>query len=513
MKKHTNNRLSIRSLWALALLCLLTVACRQGPANLEEAETIGNYLKVFPNQYNEKQQPIVDAYLAGNQAIADRGPIDVQALVNGELPEGTPGLGPVLVVEEDMVRYVNGKFDPDNPLLNDAAYAKSKGLPDIMAYPTFAANDDLFMKPFPGDARDGMLVSDLNHSITFYEPIYPGDTLYYVTNNRKVLDNTPAEGSGFRSMVIQSEGCIYNQHGEKVNDVIFRVTENVTLYADGYEPPPTPQPGPPPGWIAPPWDERPDHQYSDEDWEQIKSWWQNEKRQGAEPLYFEDIEIGDIPILTVDGPIMESSNPTEPFGTGTGGSRTLRKEILDPDIFPSLVRDSHGIYLTEERSGYVPVVPDFERMGGPGGPPPPAPGEEEQTEDLHKGTEENRAILVNFLGRDLAIRHIHNWMGESAWLQNIRWGIMEPAALKEVGFEVPVSPWSNTFLDKVPSMKDKHVNAHGLARDLAVVKSYIYDKRQENGKNLVELAWWIETIDGYIFEAGGATISLPSKGQ
>lgn len=497
----------------LLLIGFLFANCKHDKSPAEGIETVGNFIKVYPNKFNEKQQPIVEKYLADNKAIEERGPIDVQKLVSGQYPENTPGILPPLVVKEDMVRYVNGKFDPDNRLLNDAAYAKQLGLQDIMAYPTFAANDDLFMKPFPGTARDGMLVSDLNHNITFHKPIFPGDTLYYVVNKRTMLDNTPREGSGFRSIVIQSEGSIYNQKGEKVNDATFRVTENVTLHKEGYEPPPMPQPGPPPGWIAPAWDSRPAHQYSDEDWAKIKGWWASEKRQGPEPLYYEDVKIGDMPTLTVDGPIMESSNPTQPYGTGTGGSKTLRKEILDEAFFETMVRDKNGIYLTAERSGYVPEVPEFERMGGPGGPPPPAPGEEEQTEDLHKGDEDNRAILVNFLGRDLAIRHIHNWMGEKGWLQEIRWGIMEPASLKEMGFEVPVSPWSNTFLDKIPSMKDRHMNTHGLSRDLAIVKSQIYDKREENGEYFVELGWWIETIDGYMFEAGGATIKLPSKGE
>jgi len=499
-------------LFGILVLLLFFSSCRQNSASSDTIEIVGNYIKVYPDKLNSIQQPIVDAYLAGNKAIEERGPIDINALINGELPENTPGIFPPLIVKEDMVRYVNAKYDPDNKLLNNADYAISQGLKNIMAYPSFPAHDELFMKPFPGTARAGMLVSDLNHEITFHRPIFPGDTVYYVVNKRKVLDNTPESGSEFRSMVIQSEGSIYNQNGEKVNDVVFRVTENVTLHKEGYEPPPMPQPGPPPGWIAPAWDKRPDHQYTDEDWHKIKEWWTNEKVQGSEPLYYEDVKVGDMPTITVDGPIMASANPTQPFGTGTGGSKTLRKEILDTDIFKTLVKTKQGIYITKEKSGYIPQVPKFEpMMGAPGGPPPPAPGEEEETEDLHKASEENRAILVNFMGRDLAIRHLNNWMGEKGWLKHIRWGIMEPASLKEMGFEVPASPWSNTFLDKVPHMKEKIVNAHGMTRDLAIVKSYVYDKHQKNGENLVELAWWIETIEGYIFEAGGATIKLPIK--
>lgn len=504
MYKHYN-------LFVILLLGISLIACKQKANDSQSIEYIGNYVKVYPNKLNAEQQPIVEAYLAGNKAIVDRGPIDIKALIRGELPDNTPGIFPAFIVKEDMVRYVNSKYDPDNKLLNDANYALGQGYKNIMAFPTYAANDDLFMKPFPGTARDGMLVSDLNHEITFYLPIFPGDTLYHVVNDRKVLDNTPEVGSEFRSIVIQSEGSIYNQRGEKVNDVIFRVTENVTLHKEGYEPPPMPQPGPPPGWIAPKWDSRPDHQYTDDDWKKIKEWWKNEKIQGSTPLYYEDVNIGDMPTMTVEGPIMASANPTQPFGAGTGGSKTLRKEILNPTLASTLIKTKQGIYITEQRTGYIPEVPKFEPMKGAGGPPPPAPGEEEETEDLHKASEENRAILVNFMGRDLAIRHLNNWMGEKGWLQNIRWGIMEPSSLKEMGFDVPVSPWSNTFLDKAPSMKDKHLNAHGMTRDLAIIKSYVYDKRQGNGENFVDLVWWIETIDGYYFEAGGATIKLPSK--
>jgi hypothetical protein len=43
------------------------------------------------------------------------------------------------------------------------------------------------------------------------------------------------------------------------------------------------------------------------------------------------------------------------------------------------------------------------------------------------------------------------------------------------------------------------------------VKSYIYDKHQANGENFVDIIWWIETIDGDIWEEGEATIKLPTR--
>jgi len=83
------------------------------------------------------------------------------------------------------------------------------------------------------DDQDTLLVSDLSHSVTNYVPLYPGDRVYLVTNARHIIDLTPAEGSIYRSIAIQCEGSIYNQRGEKVSDVIVRVTENLKKYKEG----------------------------------------------------------------------------------------------------------------------------------------------------------------------------------------------------------------------------------------------------------------------------------------
>jgi hypothetical protein len=50
-----------------------------------------------------------------------------------------------------------------------------------------------------------------------------------------------------------------------------------------------------------------------------------------------------------------------------------------------------------------------------------------------------------------------------------------------------------------------------LTGDLALVRSYVYDKYFRDGEPLVDLGWWIETIEGDIWLAGGATVRLPSK--
>ena len=125
---------------------------------------------VYPGVYAGREAEPVAAYFAANKAIEDRGEIDTEALAAGTLPADTPGLGPKLEVTEAMVRYNNAKYDPDNRLLNDADYARSLGYKDIPAMPCYGAHDDTFMVPYPPDARDTLLVSQLNHSVTNYAP-------------------------------------------------------------------------------------------------------------------------------------------------------------------------------------------------------------------------------------------------------------------------------------------------------------------------------------------------------
>lgn len=470
-----------------------------------------DFVVVYPGVYTAREAELVRAYLAGNAALQVRGSVDVQALVHGTLPKDTPGIGPVVNVTEAMVRYDNAKYDWENPLRSDAAYARAAGFQDILAYPTFGAHDDTFMVPWPGKTRDTLLVSDLNHSVSIYRPIYPGDTLYMVANERSVTDITPPAGSIYRSIVIQTKGSVYNQRGEKVNDVIFRVTESVKQYKDGLAPA---NPTFADFWEAPEWRQRPAHFYTDKDWARIKAIWAAEQRRGAEPLYWEDVKLGDSPTPTLDGPVEASVSPTAPWGMGLGGSRTLKKEIMDPALARTLVRSADdGIYRTAERSAQVPVPPGVTIPPGGGGAVavPAATGGAVDTVDIHKTREDGRAIMINYMGRDMAIRHLGNWMGDRGTLRNIRWSIMAPSAHHANGKDVPASPLSERFLWRVPSLKGRAVTAHPMTGDVALVHSYVYDKYVRDGAFFVDLAWWIETLDGQIYEEGGATVELPSR--
>ncbi|OFW56671.1 MAG: hypothetical protein A2133_05995 [Actinobacteria bacterium RBG_16_64_13] len=461
---------------------------------------------LYPGVYTAREAELVEKRIAENRALEERGQVDVKALIEGRLAEDIPGVGPTLEVTEAMVRYNNKKYDPENRLLNDREYARALGHPDILAMPCYGAHDDTFIVPYPPEARDTLLVSQLGHGITSCRPVYPGDKLYLVADRRRMADRTPAEGSIYRRISLESAGSVYNQRGEKVNDVVFRASESLKIFKEGKRPE---KMGFRELWEAPDWMARPAHYYTDDDWGFIKGVWAKEQPRDGEPLYWEDVRVGEQPNWTADGPIEASVAPTAPYGMGAGGSRTLKKEILDPELSKTLIRgEKDGIYRTPAREDHVPPVPD-------GAVPffmidPDTGDGAVDTQNIHQETED-RAVLINFLGRDLAVRHVNNWMGHNGWLQSIRWGIMPPEAMAAAGKPVPANPWLEAFLEKVPHMRGKTCTVHGLTGDLALVKSYVYDKYHCDGAFYVELAWWIETIEGDIWLNGGATVKLPSR--
>lgn len=480
--------------------------CRFDIPTLEQLQALDRtaFEVLYPEIYTDYEKEAVAAYFAANDALNTREPVDVRKLVDdADYRANLVGFGAVIPVTREWVLYQNNKYDPENPLRHDPAYAQSAGYKDILAFLSFGACDDILMTPWPTSVRDKLLVSDLNHSITSYKPIYPGDTLYLIANERKILDVTPVQGSTYRSVVIQTKGSVYNQNYEKVCDIVFRVTEGLSVYKDAAD-----RPADPTFldfWDAPDWTTRGTHYYTDADWEFIKKIWKKETIRGSKPRYWESVKIGEMPTWTLEGPIYAGLTPTSPWGMGAGGSRTIKKEVLDPDTFQTLIRsEKDGIYYLPDPEDQIPAIPDSststESDTDDAGEIDPA--------DIHA-----HGALVNFTGRDFAIRHITNWMGDQGWISNIGWSIMDPRAHADYGKYVPKSPLSVRYLDQLSFMRKqcKHVDAHGLTKDIALVKSIVKNKWVRNGKHEVELIWWIESIEGYIWEEGGAIVQLPSK--
>lgn len=468
-----------------------------------------DFIVLYPGVYTDNEKDAVESYFTECEKINSRDPVDVKALISGTLPDDTPGIGPQVSVTEAMMRYNAEKYDPENPIYNDAEYAKALGFENLPAIFTYGAHDDTYTTPYPGHVRDTLLVSQLSHSVDNLAPIYPGDTLYMVHDKRTITDITPTEGSIYRTVALYGEGSIYNQKGIKVNHVIFNCTESVKIYKEGKRPA---EMGFPQMWEAPDWTSRPEHYYSDADYEWMKTIWKGEKRQGNVPLYWEDVTVGDEPVPTLDGPIIESVLPTAPFGMGVGGTRTMKKEILDDEIFKTMIkRKKDGIYVLPNKADYTPAVPDGAKVVMLFDDGRDIDNGDVDTSDIHSVGEEDRAPIINFFGRDTALRHINNWMGDYGTVKNISWGIMCPETHAAFGKPVPQNPHFKNFLLLSPKTKDIVMTTHGLTKDIAYVKSVVADKYVLNGKFMVKLVWWIEEIGGEAWIQGSADVELPSR--
>ena len=287
--------------------------------------------------------------------------------------------------------------------------------------------------------------------------------------------------------------------------MVWNICEGIRIFKDDCRPMKREDMGFADAWEGPYWQKRPQHHYTDKDWEFILNAWKNEKRQGELPLFWEDVQIGDEPVMTVDGPIIDGPIPDESSGHGKGGSITLKKLMLSQDYKNTMTLDPEtGLYYPKDKADYIPEFPNLNDTASD------ERGENFSEVEIHMKHEE-RGVLLNYVGRDIAVRHVNNWMGDHGWLKTISWEIMSKELMELYDKQVPQSPFYGNYMRKVPYMCDKVLDAHPLTEDLAIVKSCVTDKYVQNGEHLVELTWWIETIDHYIYCDGLAVVKLPSK--
>lgn len=488
-----------------------------------------DFIVRYPGVYDEKEKEGLKKFWEEAEAINKRGDLDIKALVSGTLPEGTPGIGPVIKVTEAMVKYNHDKYEQENPLFRDKEYAKKAGYLDIPAYRTFGCHDDTYTTAFPPEARDTLLVSQASHHVENFADVYPGDTLYLTIDKRSMLDITPPEGSVHRTVSLLNEGSVYNQRGELVNKVSFHYCESLRTFKPEKRPADFGSRGFLDIWEAPDWMSKEDHVYTDEDYENFKKIWAKEEIRGAQPRYWEDVNIGDRPAENLEGPLIDSALPA-PFGQGIGGTRTMKKEIMDPETVKTMIRDEHGILRLPNEADYTPAIPDGARPTlmiddgrgealsekldseeGEAAPEAPAATTGVDTGDIHGVEGDARAAIINFYGRDLANHHLNNWMGDAGRIESIHWSIMPPETHAAWGYPVPVSPFYNHHLPLAPDMQGKTLTTHGVTRDIAEIHSEVVDKYVRNGKYIARLVWWINDINGDIWIDGEAEISLPHR--
>lgn len=451
----------------------------------------------YPGIYSEDDAKLMEKAIASRKAICERGPVNINDLVNRRLPKDTPGLGrtghgPDAVIGEGLVitrednALVARYNDADNPLWTDSEYAKRLGYRDTPAFPLSLTCSGSWGDPMPEALRDTLCINGLNRIHYFYKPVYPGDTLFAIENRQEIVDLTPPEGGEYRCMRLYGEGQVFNQNGELVGESIGFVKENLKRFKElpeGFDPRSFED-----NWDCADWWSRPQRVYTDEDWEFLRQQWASETRRGAEPLYWEDVETGTFIAPKYVGPItVDELDHRYLIFDPDEYHPTIREKLADPETAAKLYRDpKDGIYYD-----------------GPG---------HEMLSKVQPGFRfVDRQILENSVCAHFVVSMLYNWMGDRGWLYRIAWDIMGVFP----GYEglLPDHPDEPKYMQKVPGYENFRPAAHGMISDVCVSRAYIRDKYVKNGEFFVELTWWCETLGGDIFQEGEATVKLPSKTQ
>jgi hypothetical protein len=234
-----------------------------------------------------------------------------------------------------------------------------------------------------------------------------------------------------------------------------------------------------------------------------------------------------------------------------------RKNILDPGRFSKMTKDKQGIYVLPESMRAKAAGPGGPPGGAPpdmstGGAPPsgsapraggaPAGQTGGGIEKVERGANafetdinvqikdtDGRGVFWNVMVHRWVGGMLYDWMGDQGWLQRIGRDMMDVppgASPKDVNYKdasgpayIPSIPQKSfpalfdkyPYLDKVPYMKGKRGNWHGLAGDTAISRAYVFDKYEKNNEHFVDLAWWVETLDKDLILEGYATVKLPKK--
>lgn len=456
-----------------------------------------NFLTVYPEKYEADEAARLDEYMKQLRQIDERGPVNIDDLVSGKISDDTPGIkAPVIALKNTLEAKAN-EVDPDNRLYFDERVAVKYGYDSAPAFPPmFAEKGGYFQSGISQLGGVNLGVSELNHSAEFLKPVYAGDTLFTVIDKQGVYDITPKEGSEKRSFACWGTASVYNQKGELVMKVNSGVVESLAHpTSSDVEVPKPRQPGV--GVKR--------HVYTDEDWKKIISLWKNEKLRGDEILYWEDVNIGDRPPVTVDGPYTVPQ-PSLLTNSPSWNDWAVKKALICGDA--NLLDNANKVAMEKDEYGRIHIksVEQAEIAAKPA-MVPPAPkagmenGKRKPPIPIVPG---QAASFENYTSRDAAFRMLTNWIGYHGHVQKIAWCNGERQ-------DIPNHPLRDRTFDKVPEMEGRYVDTHGIEGHLSINNAYVYNKYEKDGAYFADLAWWCQTIDDEIIEEGLATVRLPSK--
>lgn len=159
------------------------------------------------------------------------------------------------------------------------------------------------------------------------------------------------------------------------------------------------------------------------------------------------------------------------------------RDYLLKGEYDKLKRDNHGIWMLKDDEG----LPD--------------------TADIAPAYK--RSSWSNTTGRTEIARFLSNYAGDDGFVSSVCWRLAFWPYLGTNPY--PAEYDRPSYLQKVPYLKDRFMEAHGADGMAAITRGYVTDKYTRFGKHYIDLVCWCEDIEGRIWCEGYGSIELPSK--
>ena len=416
-------------------------------------------LKFTPGEYYDWEKALVEERM------------DIAAGRRQPPPPPPFMLEPPKPVEESEIIDFNRRWNRYDPLYFDPEYARAQGFPGCPAMPGFRAMFPLGLPPFPKNIASKFFYTMDRNAIEYDRPVLPGDILA-PGKQSFFFNELTLPGGEARVWEMGGVGETLDADGKRIFEIRGNTLEAYAKFTDGT--PPMDFSTNMSEWVEyfPP-----AHVTTDEDYETMRSLWEQEKIMGPDTPYWEDVKEGDfLPPTCSDGPItymhMMYWHPIGDLSIYT------REELFDPQVRATTFRDRYGAFLDE-------TALHFSGRNIPG----------------------MRGVSYNDTVARLIARTLTNFVGTKGRVSRFGWGLFPFFR------ELRVRPIDADMFRKVPGYSGRTCERHGSEGDTVIGRACIIGKGiNDRGEHYCDTALWAETLDGEIIQTCPSQIILPSRG-
>lgn len=347
---------------------------------------------------------------------------------------------------DTMRHFAFGLAGDDNPLWHDPAYGERTRWRSIIAHPLYIQTMGINevgayppeIKPLFRGLFRGVGKYLASTDWTFYRPVVPGDVAYEEYTTLSIEEKQSAFAGGrsvidtYQSLYVDHSGLPMATRVHSLVNAERRASQETGKYKDVKK-----------------------HVYTPEDIAKIDEVYAAEQRRGAEPRYWEDVEVGELLTPVAKGPLTMVDLICRHIATGMADGYDI-----GPQRYAWRARQKMPAFYTADDWG----VPQ---------PAQRVHWDERRAQDLGLPTGYDYAIL-----RFAWLVHlVTNWMGDDGWIWRYR------VELRRFNF----------------------------LGDLTLCKGEVMSKRIEDGRPVADLRLWAENQNGETTTVGSATVILPSR--